>query len=54
MKATHQLLALCTLAALPLGSALAGQTTDSKAAPTEFKAEDAATKTINLTVTGMR
>jgi hypothetical protein len=54
MKPTYKALAFCALAALPLGSAIAGQTTNNNAASTEVQAEDAKTKTINLTVTGMR
>ena len=54
MKTTSKLLALCAVASLStfaVGSAIADQTTNSK---TEVKAEEAATKTVKLKVTGMK
>ena len=53
MKRTQQLLALCALAALPLGVVTAGQMIGSPTAPSEVKAEKAETKTVKLKVTGM-
>ncbi len=54
MKKTTKLMGLCAVAALPLGIVIAGDTSGNAQAPTEVKAEEAETKTINLKITGMR
>lgn len=50
MTRTQKALALCALAALPIGAVTAGQMIDNK---TEVRAEKAETKTVKLKVTGM-
>ncbi len=53
MKRTQKALALCALMALPLGAVTAGQIAGNTSTVSELKAEDAATKTVELKVTGM-
>ncbi|MEJ6571055.1 MAG: hypothetical protein QNL01_03325 [Akkermansiaceae bacterium] len=51
MTKTYKALALCALAALPLGVVTAGQVIGNQ---NEVKSEEAETKTVKLTITGMK
>jgi len=53
MKPTQKLLALCAMAALPLGMVTAGPIAGNTSAASEIKAEEAETKSVELKVTGM-
>ena len=53
MKPIHKALAFCAMIALPVGVATASQSTSSPYTPSEIKAQDAETKTVNLKITGM-
>lgn len=52
MQNTKKAIALCALAALPLGTVVAGQITGSKTT-TEVRAENEETKTVKLEIKGM-
>ena len=53
MKPIHKALALSAMIALPAGIATAAQLSIKPGSPSEIKAEENETKTVNLKITGM-